>query len=170
MKYVYEVEYKSKRDYNYTQVERFDTEDEAIDYAVQLNEGRIGEDAKNSDIIVTKLELDDDGDIDSCWGEVWSADEWEASRKANRVVVTVERQKKDWSQGWTEDYTTLEDALEAACEDWNHLTKEEQKENVIYVYVDEIIQEDDEDHDEDRKSWHDGYTPIETFEYQEEEN
>ena len=169
MKYVYEVEYKSKRDYNYTKVERFDTEDEAIDYAVQLNEWRIGEDAKNSDIIVTKLELDDDGDIDSCWGEIWSADEWEASRRVNRVVVTVDRQSNS-GDGWTEDYTTVEEALKEAARDWNYLTKEERKENVIYVYVDEIIQEDDEDHDEDRKSWHDGYTPIETFEYKEEEN
>ena len=167
MKYVYEVEYKSKRDYNYTQIERFDTEDEAIDYAVQLNEGRIGEDAKNSDIVVTKLELDDDGDIDSCWGEVWSADEWEASRKVNRVVFTVDKQLKDGTQGWQDDYETLDEALKAAETDWQYLTPAEQKKNVIYVYVDEILQEEDEDHDEDRRSWHNGYTPIATFEWEE---
>ena len=162
MKYVYEVEYESKRDYNYTKVARFESESEAIAHARQLNEWRIGEDAKNSDIIVTKLELDDDGDIDSCWGTVWSADEEEASRKENRVVVTVDRQCKT-GDAWVEDYATLDEALKAAQTDWDYLTKAEQKKNVIYVYVDEILQEEDEEHDEDRRSWHDGFTPIETF-------
>lgn len=79
-------------------------------------------------------------------------------------IYTVERQLKDWSQAWIEEYSSRAKAIEMACREWESLTIDEQKKNIVMVYEDEILENDE------RLSWNDGYDPIITLSYMTEKD